>query len=187
MGTGGMVLGGDCCNPHVGVGCEVPVVMECVCGIDPFCCENNWDQICANEAVSPCGATCGGTGGSPGVGGAPPGTGGLPSAGGSLSSGGSFPGTGGIGSQCDVVFPDSCGNCLCKQCFSPLSQCFNDDNFECLAIFACVESTGCSGIGCYQDDTCKPIIDAFGGLTGDAATKAIALATCGAINGCACD
>ncbi len=51
--------GGDCCNAHDGVGCEDPVVTKCVCAMDPFCCDVNWDGICANEAKDQCGADCG--------------------------------------------------------------------------------------------------------------------------------
>lgn len=50
--------GGDCCEPHPDVGCSVQEIEDCVCAIDAFCCNNSWDQICANEAVDDCGALC---------------------------------------------------------------------------------------------------------------------------------
>jgi hypothetical protein len=49
--------GGDCCEAHDSPGCDDPDVMMCVCDMDPFCCQNNWDSICANEAQE-CGANC---------------------------------------------------------------------------------------------------------------------------------
>lgn len=162
MGTGGAVMPGDCCDPHGGKGCGEPSVSSCVCGLDPYCCNTSWDQICVNEATGLCGASC------------------------EMGSGGS-PGTGGAGPQCDVVFPDACGGCLCNDCFDPLAACIADDSLGCLAIFGCVQSTGCSGAGCYQNSTCRPLIDALGGLTGPSMTKALELASCGAMNSCPCD
>jgi hypothetical protein len=51
-------LGGDCCVPHDSTGCEVPEISDCVCALDPFCCNNSWDSICAGEASDDCGAVC---------------------------------------------------------------------------------------------------------------------------------
>ena len=33
-------------------------ITACVCAIDPWCCDNNWDGICVDEAISECGAIC---------------------------------------------------------------------------------------------------------------------------------
>jgi hypothetical protein len=48
---------GGCCPSHpcceVGsAGCDDAIVQGCVCSIDPFCCEQAWDQICADEVTS---------------------------------------------------------------------------------------------------------------------------------------
>ncbi|MBX7080257.1 MAG: hypothetical protein K1X88_13765 [Nannocystaceae bacterium] len=50
--------GGDCCIAHDGTGCAVPEIEDCVCAIDGFCCDTGWDDLCADEAVNPCGAGC---------------------------------------------------------------------------------------------------------------------------------
>jgi hypothetical protein len=185
-GTGG-VFGGDCCNVHGGVGCGVPPIMECVCFADPYCCENSWDQICVNEAIDACGADCNvGSGGSSTGGalntGGTAGAGG--STGGSVGVGGSI-GTGGSAGQCDVVFPDACGNCLCNDCFGELNGCLGD--FGCLAIFGCIEQTGCSGAGCLGAGACGPVINSFGGILGASAGNAFALMICSVDQACPCD
>ncbi len=63
--TGNFVLtideapeGGNCCVSHMATGCEVPDIEDCVCAIDGFCCMVQWDDLCAGEAVNPCGAAC---------------------------------------------------------------------------------------------------------------------------------
>ncbi len=50
---------GDCCTAHNGVGCSDPDVTQCVCAMDTFCCNTQWDGICAGEAQNDCGAQCG--------------------------------------------------------------------------------------------------------------------------------
>ena len=49
---------GDCCAAHPATGCESQACMEIVCPADTFCCETQWDGICANAAVDQCGV-CG--------------------------------------------------------------------------------------------------------------------------------
>ncbi len=69
MGGGGA---GDCCAPNGSPGCDDPSVQTCVCAVDAFCCDSEWDQICADlvdgEACGDCGggATSGGGMGSGG-------------------------------------------------------------------------------------------------------------------------
>ncbi len=58
-GCPGQEPSGDCCEAHGGIGCEDGDTEACVCAMDPFCCENTWDPICADEAKTDCGA-CGG-------------------------------------------------------------------------------------------------------------------------------
>ena len=50
---------GDCCEAHDSVGCSDIFVTKCVCEMDSFCCEVNWDELCANQAVEQCNANCG--------------------------------------------------------------------------------------------------------------------------------
>ncbi len=47
---------GDCCAPHLGLGCDDPGCCEAVCASDGFCCEVEWDGGCALLARSICGA-----------------------------------------------------------------------------------------------------------------------------------
>lgn len=49
----------DCCEVHGGQGCDDGDCTDIVCEADPYCCNNNWDNICANEAVAWC-PVCGG-------------------------------------------------------------------------------------------------------------------------------
>ncbi|MGB0591278.1 MAG: cupredoxin domain-containing protein [Myxococcota bacterium] len=50
--------GGDCCAPHDGKGCDQPDVQACVCDVAPYCCEGDWDIICAALATQDCAASC---------------------------------------------------------------------------------------------------------------------------------
>lgn len=51
-------LGSNCCAPLAGVGCDTPPCQLCVCTLDPFCCDVEWDSICASEAGEECAASC---------------------------------------------------------------------------------------------------------------------------------
>ncbi len=50
--------GCDCCVAHPGVGCGDPDCEAAVCAIDPFCCDVEWDGICAGEAQDICAKLC---------------------------------------------------------------------------------------------------------------------------------
>lgn len=58
-GTGGPGEG-DCCEDNNSPGCEDADVQECVCGMDAFCCDTEWDNTCAGIADNSCDADCGG-------------------------------------------------------------------------------------------------------------------------------
>jgi Bacterial pre-peptidase C-terminal domain len=50
--------GGDCCVAGDGPGCDDPTIEACVCGADPFCCDQEWDAMCvAGVETHACG-TC---------------------------------------------------------------------------------------------------------------------------------
>jgi hypothetical protein len=67
------VVDSNCCEANGGVGCDNDACEACVCGTDPFCCDVEWDGICADEAAGVCAASCPcGGGGNPACG---PGTG----------------------------------------------------------------------------------------------------------------
>ncbi|HET6584559.1 MAG TPA: hypothetical protein VFG69_13950 [Nannocystaceae bacterium] len=55
--------GGDCCAAAKGIGCADPVVEDCVCAVDPACCESGWDELCAVHVEQlGCGGCIGTTG-----------------------------------------------------------------------------------------------------------------------------
>ncbi|MCA9289540.1 MAG: hypothetical protein KDA25_00330 [Phycisphaerales bacterium] len=43
---------GDCCAANGTPGCEQPECCEAICAADPFCCDTEWDGICANAALA---------------------------------------------------------------------------------------------------------------------------------------
>lgn len=67
-GTGCDGATGDCCAATGGPGCGDPECCSTVCACDPFCCDTEWDDLCAGEGFEPgCGAAilceqCGGGG-----------------------------------------------------------------------------------------------------------------------------
>jgi Pregnancy-associated plasma protein-A len=50
---------GSCTVVHANPGCDDEVCCEEVCDADPYCCDNQWDSVCVNEAISMC-YGCGG-------------------------------------------------------------------------------------------------------------------------------
>ncbi len=56
---------GDCCSAHGSPGCQNILCCLEVCADDPFCCEVQWDSLCAaaaNGTCGVCGAGCPGSG-----------------------------------------------------------------------------------------------------------------------------
>ncbi len=49
---------GSCFEANGTPGCEDVECCEAVCGSDPFCCDVEWDQICADAAAVACGDPC---------------------------------------------------------------------------------------------------------------------------------
>jgi hypothetical protein len=47
--AGGM---GDCCAAHGSTGCDDAACEAVICGFDPFCCDVEWDGICADAALT---------------------------------------------------------------------------------------------------------------------------------------
>jgi hypothetical protein len=58
LGAWGACPGSSCCSSSGGLGCDQPGCTQCVCGIDPFCCDTAWDGICADEAAQECFGAC---------------------------------------------------------------------------------------------------------------------------------
>jgi len=49
----------NCGVAHLGQGCEVPAIEDCVCSSDPYCCDTEWDGICVSLVwESPCYIDC---------------------------------------------------------------------------------------------------------------------------------
>ena len=48
----------DCCAVHEYINCDDTECSDFICGIDPFCCNISWDNICVDEAVQYCGDLC---------------------------------------------------------------------------------------------------------------------------------
>ncbi len=41
-----------CCEAHPEPGCDSPSIEACVCLIDPYCCDTEWDRVCVDEVTS---------------------------------------------------------------------------------------------------------------------------------------
>lgn len=49
---------GDCCESLPQPQCEDAAVTECTCGIDPYCCNQFWDEYCVAIASGSCRIDC---------------------------------------------------------------------------------------------------------------------------------
>ena len=54
---------GDCCVPNGSVACDDAACCDAICAADAFCCETEWDQLCADAAAKSADCNCGGGGG----------------------------------------------------------------------------------------------------------------------------
>jgi hypothetical protein len=50
--------GNGCCGANGTPGCDDPACQADICDLDPFCCDNTWDALCAQGAAASCTA-CG--------------------------------------------------------------------------------------------------------------------------------
>jgi hypothetical protein len=127
---------GNCCEATSGVkGCKDPVIQDCVCEVDPFCCNTAWDSICAGEVeMLGCG-TCEGTGGAGGEGGAS----------GSAGAAGDGGSAGAAGSSVDPCSHDVCekGAPLSSSCNACTAKVCGIDKFCCQVSWnsTCVKRT----------------------------------------------
>jgi hypothetical protein len=53
-GDGGDIVPCDCCAGGNGMGCDCASCEELVCGVEPFCCNVDWDEVCDALAESLC-------------------------------------------------------------------------------------------------------------------------------------
>jgi hypothetical protein len=56
--------GSTCCTAQQTPGCDDTACQDLICAQDSFCCNNTWDQVCADAAIAQC-EVCGGGGGNP--------------------------------------------------------------------------------------------------------------------------
>lgn len=54
------VFCGNCDVVGHGSGCSVPVIEDCVCAADSYCCNVNWDGLCINQVFTVCQIDCSG-------------------------------------------------------------------------------------------------------------------------------
>jgi hypothetical protein len=81
--------------------------------------------------------------------------------------------------------PVDCLQCIGQSCSAQLITCFQD--FGCLSIFDCMQSTGCQAFQCYTDQYCRTTIDQWGGPNGPAMSELLQTFTCALQAGCQCD
>jgi hypothetical protein len=101
---------------------------------------------------------------------------------------GGVAGAGGVSSaiqQCVSQARSDCEKCACGSCYDSLIPCFKDAG-GCPQILACANKTGCTGVDCYQPNTCQAIIDKTGGVGSYSLQLAIPLFSCVRNSGCAC-
>jgi hypothetical protein len=128
--------------------------------------------------------------GAPGFGGAPNSKGGTSGFSGAPNGKAGSPGAGaspGVIQACQVIAGNSCQQCLCTTCSSQIVDCLS--NFGCALILACAQQSGCQGLACYSAQTCRPVIDQFGGLSGKSMGSVLSLLTCSVAsqNNCSCN
>jgi hypothetical protein len=107
--------------------------------------------------------------------------GGFPIAGYGGYAGVPIGGYGGYGGQP----PRDCLQCIGQSCSTQLITCFQD--FGCLSIFDCMQSTGCQAFQCYTDQYCRTTIDQWGGPNGAAMSELLQTFTCALQSGCECN
>lgn len=149
------------------------------------------------SGAGPGGAPIGGssTAGSPGVAGSAPvaGTGGV--SGGAAGAGGfgiggtPVAGFGGVGAVSGVAGvggePQTCQSCLISSCAGTFIQCLQD--VGCIEIIACAQRERCEGFDCYSDDSCKGVIDRWGGPAGKSMNQVLVTFGCAVNAGCMCN
>jgi hypothetical protein len=81
--------------------------------------------------------------------------------------------------------PPDCQSCLIQSCSSQFIECIQD--FGCISIIACAQANGCNGIDCYNDKSCKSVIDQWGGPAGPSMNELLQTFACAANSGCNCN
>ena len=143
---------GDCCSANGSVGCDDCEIETCVCNVDSYCCDTDWDNICVGEAQSECDA-CGGAGGED-TGGVDPTAGGEDTGSVDPSAGGESTGTADAGDCCD---PDNgtpgCNDAGIESCTCALDSFCCDVEWDGICVDqATSDCDACGGAGGSTDD-----------------------------------
>jgi hypothetical protein len=56
--TTGTSTGGAGCSTSTSAGCGGCPCESCVCALDAYCCDTQWDSVCVGECSTDCGFTC---------------------------------------------------------------------------------------------------------------------------------
>jgi hypothetical protein len=56
--TAATATGGAGCNTSTGTGCGGCACESCVCALDSWCCDTEWDSLCVGECQIDCGYSC---------------------------------------------------------------------------------------------------------------------------------
>jgi len=125
--------GGPGCVVSTSPGCGGCACETCVCQMDSYCCNNQWDSICVGECVQQCGG-CG-----PGTDGGPKLDSGTVADQGPVGDGG--------GPGCVVSASPGCGGCACEACVCQMdSYCCNTE-WDSICVDECVQQCGGCGPG----------------------------------------
>ena len=180
---------GDCCLGNGTPGCQDKAIQDCVCAEDAFCCQSEWDDICASEVESlGCGDCIGGP----------------PECGDGLCA---------IGETCETC-PEDCGPCggtgdCCEPqegpgCEDPTVQACvcEEDSFCCgytwdqvcvdeVAEFDCgdCDGGGCGNGACDDDEDCLTCPEDCGECQGSGCCQPHATPGCddAAVQDCVCE
>ena len=49
---------GTCCSANGSPGCEEPACCQTICAVDAYCCDTDWDNLCAETALGTPECTC---------------------------------------------------------------------------------------------------------------------------------
>ncbi|MCZ6834671.1 MAG: hypothetical protein O7G85_02760 [Planctomycetota bacterium] len=56
--NGGNETSGDCFTNNGTPGCYSLPCTQTICEVDPYCCNTQWDQLCADQALTLCSPAC---------------------------------------------------------------------------------------------------------------------------------
>ena len=131
---------GNCCEATGTPYCDDQVCCDAICAADAFCCETEWDQICADAAAMSPDCDCGG-GGDPACGGV------------------------GTGNCCEANSTPYCDDAACcdSVCAVEPFCCETEWDQECADLAADDDACNCGGGGGVENDDCSGAVEIFDG------------------------